>query len=101
MVRSAAALRAELHAQPEGDVAFHVEVREQRLVLKHQPEAAPVRRQRSHRPALPEYVAGVRLQAGDDAQQGGFAAPARAQQGDDLAGACSQRNVVQHRRAAE
>ena len=96
-VRGAAAL----HAQPEGDVALHVQVGKQRLVLKHQPEAAPVRGHGGQRPALPEHVPGMRLQAGDHPQQGGLAAPARSQQGDDLAGARGQRHVRQHGSAAK
>ena len=93
--------RARLHAQPEGDVALHVQVGKQRLVLKHQPESAPVRGHGGQRPSLPEHVAGVRLQPGDHAQQGSLAAPARPQQGDDLAGVRGQRDVREHGSAAK
>ena len=89
------------HAQAEGDVARHVQMREQRLVLKHQSEAAPVGGHGRHRPTLPAHLAGMRLQPGDHPQQGGLAAPAGAEQGHDLAGPGRQRHVRQHRAAAE
>ena len=61
----AAGLRAGLHAQSEGDVALHVQVREQRLVLEHQTETAPVGGDGGQRLSLPAHLAGVRLQPGD------------------------------------
>ena len=42
-----------LHAQPEGHVAEHVAVREQRVVLEHEAEAAPVRRDAGEVVAVP------------------------------------------------
>ena len=47
---------APLHAQPERDVAEHVAVGEQRVVLEHEPELPPVRRDRGEVLAVPAHA---------------------------------------------
>ena len=78
--------RDALHAQPERHVAVHVAVREQRVVLEHQPEAAPVRRHAREVDAVPRHApGGVGFQPGDRAQQRALAAAARSEDAHDLA----------------
>ena len=74
------------HPQPEAHVAGHVAVREERVVLEHQPEAALVGRHigqvppvEAHRPRR------SRLKPRDDPQQRCLAAAARSQQAQHLA----------------
>ena len=59
---------------------------EQGMVLEHQTEAAPVRRQVRHRIVVPHDVAGGRgLEAGDRPKEAGLAASARSEDRNDLA----------------
>ncbi|ESR71714.1 hypothetical protein T266_08105 [Pseudomonas aeruginosa VRFPA05] len=75
-----------LHAQAEGDVLLHGHVGEQRVALEHHGDPALLRRQRHHILAVDEDAPAVDLgQPGDAAQQGGLAAAAGAEQGDELA----------------
>ena len=101
--------RDALHAQPERDVAEHVAVLEQRMVLEHEPEAAAVRRRRGDVDAV-ERHASVRLgdEAGDGAEQRALAAAARPEHADDLAvgdlhvdGVEREEVAVAHREALE
>ena len=89
-----------LHAQPERDVPGHVPMGEQRVVLEHQPEAAPVRRHLGEIVGIPRHVAGgARLQSRDHAQQRALATPARAEHTDDLAVAHVEAHAVERARA--
>ena len=93
-------------AQAELDVAARREVREQRVVLEHEPDAALVRRNvhagRAERAAAREDGAAVeRLEAGDAAQRRGLAAAARAQQAADLAFREREAHAVERRALAE
>jgi hypothetical protein len=66
-------------------------VREQRVALEHDAGAALVRRQRvDHAVADPHRALGLPQQPGDDPQQRGLAAAARAEQRDELARADPQ-----------
>ena len=91
-------LRQSLHAQPERDVGRDVLVREERIVLEHEAEVAPVYGDVVHVPACEGHGPGVgRLQTGHDAQQGGLAASARPEQADDLARLDRERGFFEHR----
>ena len=60
--------------QPEGDVLLHGQVREQREVLEHEADVAPVGGPTGQRLAAQRHGAGVeRLEARDGAQQDGLA----------------------------
>src|SRR5690606_18328927 len=92
-------------AQPEGDVLAHGEVREERVVLEHEPDAAPLRR---HRDAVADERLPVerngpavgRLEAGDAAQRGRLAAPARSEERERLALLDLEREAVDDRQHA-
>jgi hypothetical protein len=68
---------------------------EQGVILKHSIHVALKRRQGVDRPPLEIYraLAGL-FETGDHAQDGGFAAPARAQQGEEFAIPDLQRGAV-------
>ena len=75
--------------QAEGDIVEDGEMREQREVLKHQTDAALLRRHEAVRSgdllAVDEDAAGDRpLDAGGDPEQGGLAAAGGSDQADDL-----------------
>ena len=70
-------LRAGQVGQAERDVLQHAQVREQRVVLKHQPHAPLLRGQAAHVASCDQDRTGVgRVQASDQAEGRGFAAPA-------------------------
>ena len=80
--------------QAEGDVLRHREPRKQVELLEHH---GARRRRLLHALARHEHGAlGRGLEAMQDAQQRGLAAPARADDGDELAGADFEANVAQH-----
>jgi hypothetical protein len=88
--------------EAEGHVLRHGEMREQRVVLEHHADVAPMRRQR--RDILPVELHRAAIdaqQAGHDAQQGGLAAAGRPQQGNELALADAEIDAAQHGRRAE
>lgn len=87
-----APLRRVQVAQPEGDVAPHVQVRKQRVVLKDHANAPRLRRQvdtvgADEPPAERDAALGDALQPRDRAQQRRLAAARRADQHADVAGA--------------
>ena len=105
-LRPCATLRSRPVVQAESDVAEHIEVREQRVVLEHHADAACLRRQlhagRREHTVVGEHATGVgRLEARDDAQQRGLAAAARAQQAADRPWCQRERDIPQHRCAVE
>jgi hypothetical protein len=69
-------------------------VREQRIGLEHHVDRPLVRRQRVQALAVEGDAAGWALEAGQAAQQGGLAAAGAAEQGEDLALADVQADVV-------
>ena len=78
--RVAVGSRDALHAQSVGDVVQHIHVREQRVILEHRVDRAPVRRQRID--PLSEQLDRARiglLEAGDQPQAGGLARAGRAE----------------------
>ena len=85
-LRAAVALRAAA-AQAEGDVAGDVEVREEGVILKDHTDAAVFRRDEAAgsgdlAAGDMDFAAVGALEAGDEAQRGGFAAAAEAEQGE-------------------
>ena len=69
-----------------GDVVGHGQVGEQRVGLEDDAEVALGRRQaRDVAPGLLDAAGGLRLEAGDDAQQRGLAAARRPEEADELA----------------
>jgi hypothetical protein len=95
-------LRRLLHPQTEGHVLEHGHVREDRVVLEHHGEAAPARRKAAHVVAADHDAAGILpLEACDDAQKRGLAAARRPQQGDELAVADVQRDLLKGPEGAE
>ena len=95
--RFSRALSRLLHPQAEGDVLEHRHVREHGVVLEHHREAALARRagRLTSRPPISDAPGGLRLEAGDDAQQRGLAAAGRAEQGDELAVGDGERHLLQ------
>jgi hypothetical protein len=89
--------------EPEGDVLVDAHVREERVVLEHHPEAAPLRRfprqvarraaglGEQHAPRVGHFI------SGDDAQRGRLSRAGRADQREQLARRHGERQVV-HRR---
>src|SRR5439155_14468160 len=83
------------HAQREGDVALDAHVREQRVVLEHEPDVALVRPVPGEVLALELDGAGGRLlEAGDHHEGGGLARAAGPQEGEKLALGDVDRDVV-------
>ncbi len=93
---SISALGSAAHLQAEADIAAHVHVREQRVVLEHHAEAALFGPQRVD-PLLvePDAAAGRRQQPGDAVQRRRLAAARGAEQRDELALADRQRDVLE------
>ena len=93
-------------AQAEGDVAFHGQMREQREILKHQPDRPGFGRQepplvRHHRPVDP-HAALIRLfDPRDHPQRRGLAATRGTQQAGHLPCRNRQRQVIDDRPAPE
>ncbi len=88
--------------QPERHVAAHGHVLERRVVLEHEADVALLRGQvRGVDPLdLDRALVGL-VEPGDDAQQRGLAAPARAQQRGELAGGDADGHVVEGDELAE
>ena len=81
--------------QTVGDVFEHVEMGEQRITLKHHGGVATIRRQCVDPLAADQHVAAGRVfKAGDHAQDCGFAAAGRPEQGDEFARFDGEGNVV-------
>ncbi len=75
-----------LHPQAEGDIVEDLHMWEEREVLEHKAEAAPVRRNALQRLVVPKDPASVRkLEAGDHFQQGALTAATRTQHAQDFA----------------
>ena len=90
--------RATAQFEPEGDVLCDRQVRKEGQVLENQPHIALVRRQSGERPAIEDQPPAIGVfKSGDDAQQGGLAAAARAEEGDELAGGDVEADVVDRR----
>ncbi len=91
-----------VHPQPEGDVAAHVPLREQLVVLEHQPDPAPVRGHARLVAPVERHPPGVeRLQPGHGPQQGRLAAAAGPEHAHDLVLGDLQIDGVQHGPPAE
>ncbi|MDT4865592.1 hypothetical protein FQZ97_1004010 [compost metagenome] len=78
-------------ADAEGDVVFHAEVGEQRVILEHHADPPPFRRKSEARAgnhlAVQYDLPGLhRFETGDGAQGGGLAATRGAEQTTDIAG---------------
>src|SRR5262252_3606492 len=88
-----------VHAQAEGDVVEHFEVRKERVALEHHGQAALARRHLGHVAAVDDDGALVRpLEAGDHAQKCGLAAAAGSKQDHELLVVHHQGDVVQRDR---
>ena len=84
-----------LHLQPVGDVLEHRQVRKQGVVLEHEADVATVGHQ--GRDVLPGDAYGPLvglLEAGDDTQGGGLAAPGGPEQGEKLPGLYLQAHPI-------
>ncbi|MNF61107.1 hypothetical protein D3C84_427430 [compost metagenome] len=91
-----------LHAQAEGDVLFHGHIGEQCIALEHHADPAFLRAHRHDIGTIEQDFAAIhRSQAGDAAQQGGFAATGRAEQGDELTFLDFAIDVAEHCGAGE
>lgn len=74
-----------LHLEAEGDILRNTHVRKQRVALEHRVDPALERRQVIDRFARETDLALADLfEAGDGAQQGGFAAAGGAEQGEEF-----------------
>ena len=83
------------HLQPEGDVARHAEMREQRIVLKHHAHIAQIRRQMADALTFQRDLARRCVhKPRDHAQCRGFAAAGRTEQHDHLALFNLQRHAI-------
>ena len=97
-----ARLRRARHAQPEGDILEHGQMREYRIVLEHHREPALPRRQVRHvAPADQHAPAALPLEPRDDAQQRRLAAARRPEQREELAVAHAQRHIAERGDGAE
>ena len=84
-----------LRLERKGDVLLHGEVRVERVALEDHGDLAVARRQLVDHPPADDHVAGsLLLQAGDHAQQGGFAGTRWPQEDEELAFPGHQINVV-------
>src|SRR5581483_1945775 len=89
-------LRCVLHAEAEGHVLAHRAMREQRVVLEDQADAAPVRRHAGDRRAGNGHVAGIGLdEAGHGPQARRLAAARGAEEREELARRHLERDAVQ------
>ena len=94
--------RGAVHPQPERHVAEHVTLREELVVLEHQPHPAPVRGHPRLVPPVERHPPGVQgLQSGHGPQQGGLAAAAGPEHAHHLVLGDIEVHGVQHRPPAE
>src|SRR5262249_51910601 len=90
------------HAQAVADIRRHVHVGEQRVVLEHDADLAPIRRDIRDPLAVDGDLAAVRHQkAGDEVEQRGLAAAGRPEQRYQLAATHQQRDVIERGNLAE
>ena len=88
--------------EPEGDVALHGQVREQRVALEHHVDRPPVRRHAGEVLAVKRHAPAVgRLEPRKHAQQRGLAAARRAEQREELALEYVEREVLDRGDGAE
>jgi hypothetical protein len=88
--------------EAEGHVLPHRHVRIERIGLEHHCQVPLARRERVDAAAVQPHLARIRgFKAGDDAEQGRFAATGRAEKGDELARLHLERDAVQDQRVAE
>ena len=89
------------HFQRKGQVPFHRQMREQRVVLEHHTDVALPRRQIVHRaPGDADAAGGRHLEPRQHHQAGGLAGAGRPQQGQELPFAHAQVQLPHHRRMA-
>jgi hypothetical protein len=74
------------HPQPVTDILCDGEMREQRIVLEHNTDIAPMRRQPRDILAVDQDRAGIVGKAADDTQQGRLATTAGPEHRDQLGG---------------
>ena len=91
--------------QAKAHIARHVQVRKERVVLKHHADAPRLGRQvllgaADHVAGQPDAACAGALQSGHGAQQGGLAAARRADQHADLAGLQTERRLIDRSLAA-
>ena len=69
------------HLQTKGNVVKHIQVRKQRIALKHRVDLPPVGRLVVHTLSVKQHIAGGgRKEAANDPQHGGLSATGRAKQ---------------------
>ena len=86
----------------EGDVLGDAEMGEERVVLEHDADVAPVRRQAGDVAPVERHAAAVgREETGHDPEQRGLAAARGAEQRDELARPHGEVDAAQHGRRAE
>ena len=85
------------HFEPEADILRHRHMREEGVALEHGVDRAAVGRQARDVPPAQDHLALVgQLQARHDAQQGGFPAAGRPQDGDELAASHGEGHVAEN-----
>ena len=90
------------YGQTESDVVKHVHVAEEGVVLEHETDFALAHMLGGYVLAVKENLAAVGVfQSGDDAQERGFAAAGRAEQGNEFAGGDVEVDVFQRVETAE
>jgi hypothetical protein len=90
-------LRGALDAKPVGHVVLHAQMREERVMLKHRVDPAPVSRQGVEAfSAHPEFAGSGLFESGDQPQQGGFAGAALAKKRKEFARGNIQRNFLEY-----
>src|SRR5262245_49777488 len=83
------------HPEAVAHIRRHAHVREQRVVLEHDADLAPIGRKIGNAPAVDRDLAAVGHQeAGDEVEERGLAAARRSEQGHQLAAADQQRYRV-------
>src|SRR5690606_33642032 len=93
-------LAARKACKAEADILADRHMREQRVILEHEADAAPLRRDEelptAHAPAGNLNLSGNRpLKPGDDTQEGRLARTGMADEGQDLARRKVERNIVE------
>src|SRR5437763_808737 len=81
--------------EPERDIVFHIEVRKQRIALKHHVDGPPMRRHRSEISPIEKNATLIgSLESGQHAKERGLAAARGPEQGKELAFKDIQRQTV-------